>query len=306
MLHSKIDLNLFLVLATVYQEGSITAAAHRLHLTQPAISHALSRLRKKYDDPLFIRQGRKMIPSALCQQMLPDVVAALQLLNGTFTLPAEFDMTKQQRTVKMGMRDILETTFFPQLVTDLQTNTPNIAINSFQVNTQDFDQALMQQDVDMIIDVLTPTQQEIRSQLICNEGFSLVCRTNHPILNDLSLTSYASATHALAAQKGAKVNIVDMALAQHQISRNIALQCEHYIAAVSVITRCDMIMTLPNTYAHFLQGKFPIAIAPLPFEVPPLPIHLYWHQRAELDPINNWLREKIINIAKERFGSPDA
>ncbi|WP_440877114.1 LysR family transcriptional regulator [Thalassotalea sp. PLHSN55] len=299
MLHGKIDLNLFLVLKTVYQEGTITAAAAKLHLTQPAVSHALARLREKFDDPLFIRHGRKMVPSAFCQKIMPQVIDAVAILESTLSDNKAFDISQHQREIKFGFRDILESIFFPSLVTDLITNTPNITINSRQVTKVEMEKALTQQELDIVIDVLMPTNDDINHTLICNERFSLICRENHPILEDLTLENYAKASHALVALKDSKIDLVDMALAKHGVSRNYALQCEHYFAATSVISRCDMLLTMPNAYANLLKDKMPVCVAELPFEVPHLPVHMYWHKQAEHDPLNGWMREKLLKIADE-------
>lgn len=299
MLHGKIDLNLFLVLKTVYQEGTITAAANKLHLTQPAVSHSLSRLRDKFDDVLFIRHGRKMVPSVLCQKIMPQVVSSLQVLDSTLQDNQVFDVSEHKREIKFGFRDILESIFFPTLVTDLITNTPNITVNSRQVSHVEMEKALEQQELDIVIDVLTPTSADISNTLVCNEHFSLICRQGHPILDDLTLENYVDASHALVALKDSRVDLVDMALAKHGAVRKIALQCEHYFAATSVISRCDMLLTMPNAYANLLKDKMPVCVVPLPFEVPVLPVHMYWHKQAEHDPINGWMRKKLLTIADE-------
>ena len=90
-----------------------------------------------------------------------------------------------------------------------------------------------------------------------------------------------------------------MALANHGATRKFALQCEHYFAATSVISRCDMLLTMPNAYANLLKDKMPVCVVPLPFEVPVLPVHMYWHKQAEHDPINGWMREKLLGIAEK-------
>ncbi|WP_394129116.1 LysR family transcriptional regulator [Shewanella maritima] len=297
MLHSKIDLNLFLILSTIHEQGTITAAAQKLHLTQPAVSHALTRLRSKFNDPLFVRHGRKMLPTPLCQSLLPDVQQALQLLQSSLDSKPSFDIGKYPRQFNLGLRDILESLFFPELVTDLQTHTPNITLSSRQILRDELQPALSQGQLDIVIDVLMPTHKDIRSTLIRNEPFSLICRQGHPILQQLTLDSYQNAQHALVSLKGFSVDAVDMALAKLGVSRNIAFRCEHYFAAMSVICRCDMIMTMPNTYAQLLKDKMPIVVSPLPFEVPPLPVHMYWHQHADQDPVNLWLRNKFIDLA---------
>jgi DNA-binding transcriptional LysR family regulator len=301
MLHSKIDLNLFLIMSTVYQQGSITAAASKLHLTQPAVSHAIARLRDKFNDPLFVRHGRKMVPTALCQKMIPDVQQALLLLNNTVSQPATFDIQQHKREIKLGLRDILESMFFPILMPDLLNNTPNITLNSRQIKRTELEPSLAQQSLDIVIDVLMPTHKDIRNTLICSERFSLVCRQNHPILQQLTLANYAAASHALVSLKDFSIDTVDMALAHQGVSRNIALRCEHYFAAISVICQSDLIMTMPNTYAMLLQQTMPIVVSPLPFEVPELAVHMYWHQQAQDDPVNQWIRNKLLNISAQLF-----
>jgi DNA-binding transcriptional LysR family regulator len=299
MLHSKIDLNLFLVLKSVYQEGTITAAANKLHLTQPAVSHALSRLRDKFGDALFIRHGRKMVPSQLCQNIMPQVIESLRVLESTLLDNQVLDISAHKREIKFGFRDILESIFFPTLVTDLLIHTPNITINSRQVSRVEMEKALAQQELDIVIDVLTPTSNDINNTLICNESFSLICRNDHPILRDLTLDNYVAASHAVVALKDSRVDLVDMALAKHDATRKIALQCEHYFAATRVISSCDMLLTMPNAYANLLKDNMPIQVVPLPFEVPVLPVHMYWHKQAEHDPINGWMRNKLLAIAQE-------
>ena len=79
----------------------------------------------------------------------------------------------------------------------------------------------------------------------------------------------------------------------------MALQCEHYFAATSVISRCDMLLTMPNAYANLLKDKMPVCVSPLPFDVPVLPVYMYWHNKAEHDPLNGWMREKLLKIADQ-------
>lgn len=298
MMHSKIDLNLFYILTNVYHEGSITAAAKKLHLTQPAVSHALGRLREKFNDELFIRHGRRMVPSSFCQQIMPKIIESVGELESTLIDVDAFNINNHKRELKFGFRDILESIFFPTLIKDLVTNTPNITVNSRQISMIEMEKALEQQELDIVIDVLTPTSTNINHALICNEHFSLICRHGHPILDDLTLENYVAADHAIVTLKDSKVNVVDMALAELGVSRKVALRCEHYFAATSVISQCDMLLTMPNAYANLLKEKMPVHVTQLPFEVPELPVHMYWHKQAEHDPVNGWMREKLMDIAK--------
>ena len=289
------------MLHAVYEQGSITQAANKLHITQPAVSHALSRLREKFNDPLFIRHGRKIVPSALCQRIMPMIKQSLDNLNDTLSPAAEFDIHQYDRVIRLGLRDILESIFFPPLLQDLVTNTPNIKVNSERVNLVEMESALTNQSLDIVIDVLTPTGDNINSTLVCNERFSLICRQDHPILKELTLQKYTEYPHGIVSLKDSTIDIVDMALAKHGVTRNVALRCEHYFAAASVACQCDLLLTMPNAYANILKDKLPIVVSELPFEVPELPVHMFWHQQAEQDPVNNWMRDKLMAISNSLF-----
>lgn len=143
--------------------------------------------------------------------------------------------------------------------------------------------------------------KNINSKLICNEEFSLICRHDHPILREVTLKNYSDASHAIVSLKESNVDIIDMALAKYGTTRNVALRCESYFAAVSVISDCDLLLTIPSAYANRLKDKIPIVVSPLPFEIPKLPVHMYWHKQVEHDPINSWMREKLLHIASQLF-----
>lgn len=293
-MHNKIDLNLFIVLRAVYQHGSITLAANALHLTQPAVSHALGRLRENYSDALFVRHGRKMTPTPFCQSIIASVDSAINALESTVTGNITFDIRASQRQITLGMRDILESIYLPSLMPDLIYNTPNISLYTQQVTWPQLANVLANQQVDIIIDVLMPTGSDIHSQFLCNDNFVVVCTPDNPYISSPTLHNYANAEHALVTLKDSKLDTVDLALAQHNLHRHIALQCEHYYAAVNVISQCNLLLTMPSQYAKLLKEKFDIAIAPLPFVVPDLNVYMYWHKQADDDLVNQWMRNKLI------------
>jgi DNA-binding transcriptional LysR family regulator len=298
-MHGKLDLNLFVVLRAVYDQGSITKAANALHITQPAVSHALGRLRDKFDDPLFIRHGRQVIPTPFCQGIITSVVTSIETLENTLKGKVEFDIGDKPRTVNLGLRDILESIFFPTLIPELVQNTPNITVNSRQVSWPELAPALTNKEIDIVIDALVPTSSDIRSQFICEETFVVVCAPTNSYLDNPSIEHYSAAQHALVSLKDSKLDTVDLALAQHNLHRNIALQCEHYFAAVNVVSQCDLLLTMPTRFAQQFSNKFDIEILPLPFDVPPLPVHMYWHKHADEDLVNVWMRDKLLEVANK-------
>ena len=301
MIHTKIDLNLFVVLRTVYQQGSITGAARQLHITQPAVSHALAKLREKFDDPLFIRHGRNIVPSALCQTIMPQIEHSILALESTLSPHTQFDIQQHERQMKLGMRDILESWFLPPLVQDLSVNTPRITIQSQQIRRNQAERLLEDESLDIIIDVLMPLGEKMCSQFIRNEHFSLVCRQGHPILDNTTLAQYVKYPHGIVFLKGSEVDIIDMALAKHGVTRNVILRCEHYNAAASVAAQSDMLLTMPNAYVEAITESHAVEVTQVPFDVPDMPIHMFWHKKSNADPINQWMRNKLLAIANGRL-----
>jgi len=296
-MHGKLDLNLFVVLRAVYEHGSITKAASALHITQPAVSHALGRLRDKFDDPLFTRHGRQVLPTPFCQGIITSVIASIEALEDTLKGKVTFDISDKPRQVNLGLRDILESIFFPTLIPELVTHTPNITVNSRQVTWPELAPALANKELDIVIDALVPTSSDIRSSFVCEETFVVVCGQRNGYLKKPSVESYAKAQHALVSLKDSRLDTVDLALAQHNLHRKVALQCEHYFAAVNVVSQCELLLTMPTRFAQQFSNKFNIEILPLPFEVPSLPVHMYWHKNADEDLVNVWMREKILEVA---------
>ncbi|APD94721.1 LysR family transcriptional regulator [Alteromonas mediterranea] len=298
-MHGKLDLNLFIVLRAVYEHGSITKAANALHITQPAVSHALGRLRDKFDDPLFIRHGRQVAPTPFCQSIITSVVASIEALENTLKGKVSFDISDKPRQVNLGLRDILESIFFPTLIPELVKFTPNITVDSRQVTWPELAPALANKELDIVIDALVPTSSDIRSQFICEETFVVVCAPTNRYLENPSVKNYSVAQHVLVSLKDSKLDTVDLALAQHNLHRKISLQCEHYFAAVNVVSQCGLLLTMPTRFAQQFRNKFDIEISPLPFEVPPLPVHMYWHKNADDDLVNIWMREKLLEVANK-------
>lgn len=300
MLHSKVDLNLYHVLKSIFEEGSITAAAQRLHLTQPAVSHALSRLRHSYHDELFVRQGRKMVATPLVYSIMPKIDRALALLDDTLETQIQFDIHQHAQTMQLGCRDVLESLFLPLLMQDFTQNTPNIRLHSRHIAMTNIEKLLAGGDLDVVLDVLIPVGEHIARQQIITEKFVLVCRKAHPILSQpVTLSRYLSFPHTRVTVKDADVDIVDMALAKHGASRQILLRCEHFFAAISAVAQSDLIITVPQTFAKSLQNQMAITLCDLPFDTPELPIYMYWHENNTTNPVNSWFREKLVAVADE-------
>ncbi|QCZ93768.1 LysR family transcriptional regulator [Salinimonas iocasae] len=292
-MHSKFDLNLFVVLTAIYREGSITAAAQHLNLTQPAVSHALSRLREMLNDPLFERHGRRMVPTGRCQQIMPDVQQSLDALHLSITTPWSGGLSSYSRTVKLGLRDILELSVLNPLMKKVSEYAPRVSIQSMHIPLEEMTESLCRGEIDIAVDAIVPTSADIQQQAVRAEPFVLLCRPGHPLGRRMTKTAYVTAQHVLISARRSLVNHVDMALAADGHHRQIAMVCEHYMAAADVALHSDLLLTVPDAYARQICRELPLEKHEIPVEISPLPVHMYWHTSTDNDPLLKTVRQWV-------------
>ncbi len=294
----KIDLNLFTVFEAIYTEGSLTQAAKRLNLTQPAISHALSRLRERMDDPLFERHGHKMRPTPLAQNLLPEVQHALSQLNQALQRAHSFDASKSDKTYSLALRDVIEATMLPPVVRALNEQAPNVKVSSVRIDRKDMSQKLASGELDFAVDVLLPNQPHIKHQkLIDDELVVLVNKKHLPDIQNIDEKSYLQAKHIIVSSRSTGPDLVDYALSAQGFNRDIHLRCQHYYAACQVVANSDLVLTMPKSYAQVLNRHFEdICVYPMPFQSTDIDIHIYWHQSRDNDPASLWFRQFIKSL----------
>lgn len=297
---SRIDLNLFVVLDAVYREGSVSRAAKLLNLTQPALSHALGRLRDMLQDPLFIRQGARMVPTPMAHQLIGPVREALQMLEVSINGSSSFEPASAVRNFTLGFRDVMETVSLPRLAHLLQQEAPGISISSTRVEYRELEAHLANGKLDLGVDVQLPLSDNIRRAHLAQDTLVVVTRNDHPLIRDtLSMEDYLAATHVLVSSRRTGPGLEDMELSRLGLARHIRIRCQHYLAACHVVSESDLLLTMPAAYASVANRNLPNRIHALPFAPPPLDIYLYWHQNTENDPANRWLRTLLTRLFME-------
>ncbi|PRC95026.1 LysR family transcriptional regulator [Solimicrobium silvestre] len=292
---SRIDLNLFVVFEAIYSEGSITRAAKTMNLSQPALSHALGRLRELLNDPLFQRLGSNMVPTPLAHSLIGQIRTALQTLDVSVNNSRRFDPLLSSRQFTLGFRDVLESTALPKLINALQTSAPQVELASVKVERSELESELMAGSLDLAVDVLLPFPAPIRRRLISRDSMVVVARNNHPgIKKKLTLANYLKQNHVLVSSRRTGPGLEDLELSRQGHQRHIGLRCQHYFAASLVVSESDLLLTMPGKYAQLANKHLDNQIWPLPLKMPPFDVYLYWHENAENDPANCWLRELVM------------
>ncbi len=295
----QLDLNLFRVFDAVLRTGSVTEAATKLHLTQPAVSNAIARLREQLDDPLFLRSGRRIVPTPYARQIADEVSQALSHLEEATQRGGGFDPLTSKRHFTLGMAIMLEATVLPMLVAALVDKAPLLDLTTVQIDSK-FEQGLRSAAVDIVIDLPKSTSPDIRERSLAAVPLCVVMRKNHPLTKKaLTVARWAKARHVVVQPHEDQSLLGDLELKRLGLERHVAVTCQHYYAACQVAAVSDLLVTLPRHYAKVAQATLPLTICPMPMPVPPIDVAMYWHRSADKDTGHAWLRALLETLAQQ-------
>lgn len=294
---SDIDLNLFVVFDAIYTEGNLTRAGDIIGITQPAVSNSLSRLRNMFDDPLFVRTADGMVPTPVAQNIIGSVRQALGLMRASVQESESFDPKSSDKHFRVSMTDLSQSILLPYLFKRLKTDAPSVAIDCYHVRRRDMNIELASGNLDLALDIpLTPDPRIKQAPLFSHPQVCLV-RKDHPTIGEeLDIDSYLKLRHIQISSRRGGLGQVDLALGKMGKRRQIALRTQHYLAVSELVTRTDLALTVPQIFADYLVSQLPVRYLQLPFSVPNLESHLYWHESTDQDQANRWLREVILEL----------
>ncbi|MFT5032088.1 MAG: DNA-binding transcriptional LysR family regulator [Bermanella sp.] len=291
---NRIDLNLLVAFDAIFSEAGITKAADKLHLSQPAVSHALARLRELFDDPLFQRDGRKMVPTPKARGLIGTVQRTLRDLQIMFNDIERFDPASSEKTFTLGMRDLLEAGVLPKLAAHLTDKAPQINLSSVRLTRPDLEAELAAGALDVAIDILQPVSDVIHVRSIAQDRMVVVARRDHPHIGKrCTLDQYLGQGHIQLSSRRSGQSFEDVELSRLGIHRRIRLRCQNGYAAFRIVSESDFLLTIAENYARNLAPHFDVQIVPLPLDTSPFDAYLYWHRNVDNDPGNMWLRQCI-------------
>lgn len=295
-----IDLNLLLVFEALMSERHVTRAAKRLGLSQPAMSNALTRLRRTFDDPLFLRTTAGMSPTPLAQSLSGPVSAALAQLRAALEEKREFDPAASEQVFHLLANDYAEIILLPGLLQALGERSSRVRLRfhrprnlfeppSASALTDSFDLA-----IGFYADTLT-LDSSIRAEKLWEEKNVCIARERHPtIRGKVSLRQYAEASHVAVFYKDEGQGVIDTLLSQKGYSRQTALQVPHFASVPFAVASTELIATIPERLANAFQKQLRLQVLPVPLNLPPFRMALLWHERFHTDPAHQWLRSLIL------------
>lgn len=299
---SAIDLNLLVVLDALLASRSLGDAAKRVGLSQSATSHALARLRDTLSDPLFVREGRRLVPTARALALRAPLRRALSTLETSLGGADPFDARTATRTFRIATADYGALVVLPSLYPRVAAEAP--AVDLFVVSDGGDTGALASGEVDLAI---VPQRSGIvppggvRQRVLFEERFVCVVRRRHPILTKkkIDLASWLALPHALVAPGGTRNGIVDEALRARGLSRRIALAVPHFLVAPHVVATSDLVLTLAERVARTYASHKGLRTFRPPLPLDRFRIAVARHERLDGDPGLDWLERTIVDVARD-------
>lgn len=289
------DLNLFVVFEALLDTQSVSKAAKRLGLSQPATSNALARLRATFDDPLFVRRGSTMLPTPRAQQVAAHVRAALGLLGVALGPPEGFDPASACRTFVIAAHDFASLAVLPSAMERVRREAPGITLRVIRSDARRPYAGLEDGSVDLVFGAVGDAPRGIAHAAFAPSPFVTAARVGHPrVRRRLTLKQFLEVDHLLVAPLGGQRGDVDRALERMGHQRRIALTVPDFLLALHVIARTDLIVTLPRKIFELAALEEELNVFVPPVEVKGRgPYGYLWDERRHSDPGHAWLRSVL-------------
>lgn len=290
---SDLDLNLLTVFDALLSAGSVTGAAERLHLSVPATSRALGRLRRALDDPVLVRAGRGLAPTPFARRAAPRVRAVLDAARGVFAEERDLDLAALDRTFTVRINEGTAATLAPRLVGLVRAQAPHVTLRLLGEGSEDIE-ALRDGTVDL--DVGPPgTAVDLRTDVLYAEPLAAVvaaARTPPTTLAEL-----CALPHVSASRRGRARGPLDDALAARGLQRRIVAVTGSFLVAMLMAADADLVALVPRRLAERHGPELGVRVVDLPLHLPPVRIAQQWHARLDADPAQRWLRATVRRAA---------
>ena len=300
-----LDLNLLRVFDAVARERHVTRAAERLHLSQPAVSNALNRLRAALGDELFLRKPGGVEPTALAASLQGPVAELLDRLRQTLATHAPFDPAASDRVFTLALSEYAESVLIPPLLELAAREAPRVILAVRHADRTNALDLLEAGEAEMAAAVL-PEPPALYTRLrLLPEGFLTLMRPGHPLAEgDLTLERFASFPHLLHSPNGSRDGALDGPMREAGHPRRIGAVVAHLGAVPAILARTDMVMTLSARLACRLHEAHGLAVRTPPVTIRHTRLSLVFHRRFDADPGHAWLRRAILAVAREVEPAP--
>ena len=294
-----VDLNLLKAFHALMSERAVTRAAGRIGLSQPAMSHALSRLRGLFSDELFVRTPDRMEPTARAREIAPLVSAAIEHIEAALNLGVGFDPARSAGTFTAGMAEYAEVALVGRLAAGFARQAARATLRLTPLTGAEALEQLDSGAIDVAVAHLRALPSHIETTVLLRDPFVLIARRGHPCAaQPRSIEAYAALGHALVSPRGDPRGAVDRALVDFGLKRRIALLVATYLALPAALAASDLVATVPQRAARQIAAIAEIEIMPLAIDLS-VTVSMAWHRRAASEPAQVWFRSLLVEAARD-------
>lgn len=298
-----LDLNLLHVLCEVRRCGSVTLAARRLALSQPATSSALNRLRRHFNDALFVRVPGGLAPTALGARLADVAGEHLRLLEAALASQNAFVPQAARNHWRISLSDLGELVFLPRLCAWLREQAPHCQLANVAQPAAAIEDALARGEVDLACGVLTPCHEAIRAATLFRSRYVALVAAGHP-LRRASLANLRAADLAIAAPAETFAEGIEAALTARGLAERIVLRTRHFGAMPGLVAQSQLVAIVPADFTGSMPLPKGLRALPLPRDFPVDEVRLVWHKRIEHHPATIWLRDGMLRLFKRSGSAP--
>lgn len=298
----NIDLKLLAIIGELHHTRSVSQAAQNLGVSQSTVSMNLAKLRRHFNDPLFVRTSTGMEPTPHATQLIGLLKRAEELLQTALGHHIIFNPRVSDRTFRLCATDIAQVTLLPKLMTRLKEGAPSVRLDLRRIS-ETTPRLLESGAADLAVGFIPPLGAGFCQQSLFREKFVCAVRRNHPrIGSTLSLEQFQNETHLAVATSGTGHGIVEKTLEEKGIRRTVGLTVPGFLGVASILAATEYLAVLPGQLAQYLAAPGNIRLLRLPFPVPAYVIMQHWHERYTHDPAVRWLRGLIADLFCEDRG----
>lgn len=300
----RLDLNLLVTLEALLVEQNVTKAAARLHLSQPAVSAQLSRLRTEFDDPLLIPAHRGMAPTAKAIELLEPLRQALDQVRAAVAQHRNFDPLSAALTVTIACTDYVQAAVGKPLVVALRARAPGMRVALRNLDLPQLEAKMARGDVDLALMTPEVAPPGLRTRHLFDERYVLIGRRGHPRLRrKISVAQFAQLDHVIVSLRGADFSTpVDNALMAMGHKRNVVLSAASFLFVPEIVAASDIVALVPERLVRDRTDRLMLVEPPFPVEG--FAVGMVWHERAHGHPAQRWLREAVVSMMSSGSGAP--
>jgi DNA-binding transcriptional LysR family regulator len=299
---SRLDLRMLFEFEAIHRLGSLTAAADALGLSQPALSHALTRMRATFDDALFVRTSHGLRPTTRADELAARARRILAFVHAELATIAPFDPAALERVFTVGMSDVAQMVFLPKLITRFRLEAPRCDLTAVSLRPRELTEGLEAGTVDLAIGPFPDLAgSSLRSEPLFERGFRCLLSAEHPRIRrpKITMEQFLGESHLVVSSPGRVEQSFEEFLKARKLKRRIVMSVPHALCIPGVISGSDLIATVPHSVAVSLAAHPGLRVATPPIDTPPIKVAQYWSARFARDPASVWLRSLVGSLFRD-------